>query len=30
MKDSDIEKLINFHLEWSNIKSNNFICFTLR
>lgn len=30
MEDSDIEKLINFHLEMLKIKSNDFICFTLR
>ena len=30
MEDTDIEKLINFHLEWSKTKSNDFICFTLR
>jgi len=30
MEDSYIEKLINFHLEWSKTKSNDFICFTLR
>ena len=30
MEDSDIEKLINFHLDWSKIKSNDFIFFTLR
>jgi ABC-type multidrug transport system fused ATPase/permease subunit len=30
MDDSYIEKLINFHLEWSKTNSNDFICFTLR
>ena len=30
MNDDEIDKLVNFHLEWSKSKENDFICFTLR
>ena len=30
INDKDIEKLVDFHIEWNKSKENDFICFTIR
>ena len=30
ISDGDIEKLVDFHIEWNKSKENDFICFTIR